>query len=115
MAPRSAGHNSSLPEGGGATSTFDEAYDLKEFCSEKSFRHLIIVTDNHHTRRSLYAFRKVFRGTGIRLESMGASNDIFNERNWWRSDRGLAAYIMEGVKYLVYVCSSRNVAVIKNY
>jgi uncharacterized SAM-binding protein YcdF (DUF218 family) len=100
---------------GGVTSTFDEAYDVKDFSLKHHFKHLIIVTDAYHTRRSLYAFEKVMKGSGVRLEAMGAENDIFNETNWWQTDSGLSAYFMEGVKYIVYHLSDKNLSFIKNY
>jgi len=100
---------------GGATSTFDEAYDALAYCMRNRFKHIIIVTDNHHTRRSLYAFEKVFKGTAITVEAMGASNDIFNTANWWQTDLGIKAYFLEPLKYAVYSMSSKNVPFIKNY
>ncbi len=100
---------------GGVTSTFDEAYDIKDYSLKHHFKHLIIVTDANHTRRALYAFEKVMKGTGVRLEAMGAENDVFNETNWWQSDQGLSAYFMEGVKYIVYHLSDKNLSFIKNY
>ncbi len=100
---------------GGVTSTFDEAYDLRDYSLKNHFHHLIIVTDNHHTRRALYAFQKVFNETGIRVEAMGAGNNIFNESNWWQCDTGISVYLLEGVKYAVYLFTDRNVPFIKNY
>lgn len=100
---------------GGATSTFDEAYDTLTYSVKNHFRRIIIVTDNYHTRRSLYAFEKVFKGAPITVEVMGASNDIFNASNWWRTDRGIEAYFLEPLKYIVYSMSSRNIPFIKNY
>ncbi len=100
---------------GGATSTFDEAYDMREYCLQHSFRHIIIVTDNHHTRRALYAFKKVFQETTVLVESMGTPNSVFNEQNWWQSDRGISAYSLELIKYAVYVLSNQNVSFIENH
>jgi uncharacterized SAM-binding protein YcdF (DUF218 family) len=100
---------------GGVTSTFDEAYDLRDYCLKNKFHHLIIVTDLNHTRRALLAFEKVLAGTGIQVEAAGAPNDIFNESNWWQTDTGISAYIMEGIKYVVYFMTDKNVAFIKNY
>jgi len=100
---------------GGVTSTFDEAYDLRDYCTRNRFKHLIIVTDAYHTRRALYAFQKVFNGTGIRIEAMGAENNIYNESNWWQTDTGISAYLTESIKYPIYLFSSRNVSFIKNY
>jgi uncharacterized SAM-binding protein YcdF (DUF218 family) len=100
---------------GGVTSTFDEAYDLRDYCTKNRFKHLIIVTDTFHTRRALYAFQKVFNETVIRIEAMGAENNIFNESNWWQSDLGIGDYLLEPIKYAAYHFSSRNVSFIKNY
>jgi uncharacterized SAM-binding protein YcdF (DUF218 family) len=99
----------------GSTSTFDEAYDLKDWSRKNGYKRIIIVTDNFHTRRALYAFTKVFNGTGIVVEAAGAANEIFSERNWWKSDFGVSTYILEGIKYCVYRATSQNIPIIKNY
>ena len=99
---------------GGATSTFDEAYDLLAFCNKENLTHIIIVTDSYHTRRALFAFKKVFKGSNIRVEISAAPNEIFNEENWWHSDRGISAYLLEPIKFAVYLFSSQNVSFIKN-
>ncbi len=99
---------------GGATSTFDEAYDLLAFFSKEKLKHLIIVTDSFHTRRALYAFKKVFQGSDIEVEASAAINDIYSEENWWRSDRGISAYLLEPVKFVVYLLSDKNVSYIQN-
>ena len=99
---------------GGATSTLDEAHDLLTFCSKEKIKHLIIVTDSFHTRRALYAFKKVFQGSDIKVESSAAPNEIFSEENWWRSDKGISAYLLEPIKLAVYMLSKKNVTFIKN-
>ena len=100
---------------GGVTSTFDEAYDLRDYSLKNKFHHLIIVTDMYHTRRALLAFTKVLAGTGIQVEAAGAPNDIFTESDWWQTDTGISAYIMEGIKYAVYCMTDKNAGFIKNY
>ena len=99
---------------GGATSTFDEAYDLLQFCEKENLKHLIIVTDSFHTRRALYAFRKVFQGSNINVEASAALNEVFSEEDWWRSDKGISVYILEPIKLFVYMFSSKNVSFVKN-
>ena len=99
---------------GGATSTFDEAYDLRKFSEERGLKHLILLTDAYHTRRALHAFETAFKGSQIRLEMAAAPNDVFNENNWWTSDRGISAYVLESIKYPVYLLSSRNNSYIRN-
>jgi uncharacterized SAM-binding protein YcdF (DUF218 family) len=100
---------------GGATSTFDEAYDLKDWARKNSYKRIIIVTDDFHTRRALYAFTKIFKGTNIAVQAAGAANDFFNEHDWWKSDWGLSAYILEGIKFSVYFATSQNLQIIKNF
>ena len=99
---------------GGATSTFDEAYDLLKLSEKKNYRHLIIVTDAFHSRRAYHAFQTVFEETEINIEMSAASNKIFNENNWWTSDQGISAYVLESIKYTIYLLSSRNVTFIRN-
>jgi len=98
----------------GATSTFDEAYDLLKLSENKRYRHLILVTDAFHTRRAYHAFQTVFEDTEIKIEMSAASNEIFNVNNWWTSDQGISAYVLESIKYPVYLMSSRNVTFIRN-
>jgi uncharacterized SAM-binding protein YcdF (DUF218 family) len=100
---------------GGATSTFDEAWDLKDWARKNSYKRIIIVTDDFHTRRALYAFTKVFNGTGIAVEAAGADNELFSASTWWTSDKGISAYILEGIKYSVYRATSHNIPIIKNF
>ena len=100
---------------GGATSTFDEAYDLLFYCDKENIKNLIIVTDSFHSRRALYAFKKVFQGSNITVEVSAASNEVFSEENWWLSDRGISAYLLEPIKFAVYLVSRKNVSFVKNH
>ena len=81
---------------------------------KKNYRHLILVTDAFHSRRAYHAFQTVFEETEINIEMSAASNKIFNENNWWTSDQGISAYVLESIKYPVYLLSSRNVTFIRN-
>lgn len=95
----------------GATSTFDEAYDLVAYMEEHPMKHVILVTDAFHTSRAHYAFSKIFEVMGkedIVIEMAAAPNEIFDNSNWWRTERGLKAYILEPVKYLFYRFSASN-------
>ncbi len=100
---------------GGATSTFDEAYDLLQYSRQHGFQRLIIISDAFHTRRAFYAFEKIFEKSGIQIEAMGAPNAIFDETNWWQSDVGISTYVLEGIKYIVYRFTDQNVSFVKNY
>ena len=54
---------------GGATSTFDEAEDALYYAGEKGWKRIIIVTDEFHTRRAHYAFKKIFAEVSQSLDS----------------------------------------------
>ena len=99
---------------GGATSTFDEAYDLLAFCNKENLMHIIVVTDSFHTRRAFLAFKKVFKGSNIKVEVSAAYNEIFNEENWWFSDLGILSYVSEPIKFVAYLLYEQNVPFIKN-
>lgn len=102
---------------GGATSTFDEAYDLAAYCSEQGLDHIIIVTEQFHTRRAYYAFRKVFDllGLDVKLEISGAPNEHFQSHNWWKKESGLTNYFLEPLKLLVYAFNAKNLELIEEH
>jgi uncharacterized SAM-binding protein YcdF (DUF218 family) len=100
---------------GGATSTFDEAYDLIAYVKEHNLTHIILVTDSFHSRRAYYAFKKVFKKykMGTKLEMASATNQHFSEENWWMSERGVNAYILEPLKFFIYLFRDNNLPIIK--
>ena len=100
---------------GGATSTFDEAFDALSFAKENDWKRIIIVTDNFHTRRALHAFKKVFQGSGIEIQASGAANDIFSSENWWKSDRGILSYFSETIKFPIYFFWSTEPDLVANH
>ena len=99
---------------GGVLSTWDEAWDIRRHCEAHKFKHIIIVTNGFHTRRSLYAFEKVFKGTGIKVEVAAASNGSWDETFWWKTENGLQAYVTEPAKFLVYLFTDHNVSFLQN-
>lgn len=99
---------------GGATSTFDEAYDTRVWAEARGWNRVILVTDAFHTRRALYAFEKIFEGSPVQLQMSAAPNEVYTEENWWTSDVGLQHYLTEGLKYPVYLLTRRNVSFVRN-
>jgi uncharacterized SAM-binding protein YcdF (DUF218 family) len=101
---------------GGATSTFDEAYDFVGFLKTHPMKHVILVTDAFHTSRAHYAFRKVLDRHGhndLKIEVSAAPNDIFTEDNWYSTEAGITAYILEPIKYLFYIFNTSNSTLVK--
>jgi len=90
----------------GATSTYDEALDVVDYLKKNpKQQHLIVVTDKPHTYRTYYAFNKALTANGlahIQLEMAAAPNDIFDESNWFTTEKGIIYYLEESVKVLMY-------------
>lgn len=99
----------------GASSTFDEAYDLKDFLIKNKLSKIILVTDENHSRRALMAFKKTLRNNlNVKLFVSAAPNDIYNKYNWWQSDLGLKTYILEFFLYIYYFLYDDNFEVNNN-
>ena len=58
--------------------------------------------------------QNVFNKSKIHFQMSAAQNEIFNENDWWTSDQGISAYILESVKYPIYFFSSKNFNYIRN-
>jgi len=99
----------------GATSTYDEAEDVALHAKKLDWKKIIIVTDEFHSARAYYAFKKVFNilESKTQIGIATAKNNIFNVNNWWESDAGISAYILEALKFMVYFFKSSNVEFIE--
>ncbi len=64
--------------------TAQEAAAAREFAVARRWTSIIVVTSKYHTRRSLYAFEREFRGTGIRIQVRGSRHDTALPDGWWR-------------------------------
>jgi hypothetical protein len=62
----------------------------------------------------LLAFEKVFDRSGIEVQVAAASNEVFNSGNWWTSDRGISAFVLETIKFPVYLFWSREPTIVRN-
>ena len=96
----------------GGMSSYDEAIDAADFLKKNpGILHLIVVTDMPHTYRTYYAFNKVFQANGldyIQLEMAAAPNDVFDESNWFTTEKGIMYYLEESIKVLMYWLDLQN-------
>jgi len=99
----------------GATSTYDEAKDVAIYAKKLDWKKIVIVTDEFHSARAYYAFKKIFNilDSKIQIGISTAKNNIFNVNNWWESDAGISAYILEALKFMVYFFKSSNLEFIE--
>jgi uncharacterized SAM-binding protein YcdF (DUF218 family) len=82
-------------------STFSDAESLKAFL-EQTGGTATVVTNDYHTRRARFAFRRVFSGQLPEPRFVSAPTDRFCAANWWRHKKGLLAYLGEYFKLTFY-------------
>ena len=97
---------------GGATSTFDEAYDLARYTKIHPLKRVIIVTDGFHTGRALYAFEKIFKKFHLNTKFEAASTSNL-PKDWYKDEKLLSSYLLEPIKFLVYIFRDSNLPYIK--
>jgi len=81
----------------GATSTFDEAYDLAFYLKNNPIERLIIVTDGFHTLRAKIAFNKVFAKMNIptKLEFASSFAEDFPLSEWYLYEKSLYRLLIQ--------------------
>lgn len=65
--------------------TADEAAVTRPVVIERGWTSLVVVTSKYHTRRTLFAFRREFDGTPVRVQVKGSRHDEVSPDGWWRS------------------------------
>ena len=88
---------------GTVASTFDEAHALRRFLAQRPGARVTIVTSSFHTRRTRWIFFRILGSQAASLQFAGAPHDRFHERNWWRSEDGVASYLLEYLKLAGYL------------
>ncbi|HEX8336244.1 MAG TPA: YdcF family protein [Pyrinomonadaceae bacterium] len=86
------------------TNTYDEAAAARAYAAERGFGSLLVVTSSHHSRRALWTWRRVFRGSGVRvgLEPAGGARTP-GDWTWWLSAAGWRQVAGEYAKMGYYV------------
>lgn len=78
----------------------EDAEALRRLALERSWRRLLVVTTNYHTRRIRYIFRKIFR-PDISVDVVGVDDASFDPDNWWKSIEGRELFWREALNYCV--------------
>jgi len=90
----------------GAMSTMDEALDTIDYLKQHTdILHVTLLTDAFHTYRAHYMFKKLFNANGlsyIQLEMAAAPNKLFDQTNWFKTEKGLVEYFKETIKVPMY-------------
>ena len=85
------------------TNTHDEADAVRAYAAGRGLRSLLVVTSIYHSRRALWTWRRVFRGSGVRLglePAEGARTP--GAWSWWLSAAGWRQVGGEYVKMIYY-------------
>ena len=85
-----------------ATSTFEEAQEIKQFADSMALDRIIIVSSKLHTRRVSKVFEKAFQDEGLELMYSGAPSLSYEESQWWKSEEGMIMVNNEYMKLLYY-------------
>lgn len=86
------------------TSTHDEAEAVRAYVEGRGLRSLLVVTSAYHSRRALWTWRRVFRGSGVEvgLEPAPAGRRTPAAWSWWLSPEGWREVAGEHVKLVYY-------------
>jgi uncharacterized SAM-binding protein YcdF (DUF218 family) len=86
-------------------STYENALYTRQMIKKETLRYkrITIVTDNWHTRRSVFIFRKVFADSGIEINSVGSySLEKVQLDNWWHDHESAQTILSEWSRLIVY-------------
>ena len=81
--------------------SWDEARLIREEAEKRGFKSIIIITSPTHSRRSWLTFRKVFKGTDVRVLSLPSKYSGFSPEGWWK-DRGYLRDVLIEYEKLIY-------------
>jgi uncharacterized SAM-binding protein YcdF (DUF218 family) len=83
------------------SNTEKEARALKLWTGQNVASVIIVPSGIFAARRVRWIFRRVFRGTNIRIE-VPSFEEGFTREGWWRTRAGLIAFRTEILKYIYY-------------
>jgi len=86
------------------SSTYDEAVMLRQYCENHAVRSLLVVTSAYHSRRALWTFEHVFKGSLVEvgLEAVGTGIQTPQPFIWWVYPRGWQMIPTEYLKMAYY-------------
>lgn len=86
----------------GYDNTADEAAGVRTIARSRGWTRLIVVTSKYHTRRSLFAFERELRGSGIEVQVRGSRYDRAQPDGWWQNRSDLRFVVSELQKLAAY-------------
>ena len=88
----------------GPTSTYEEAQASRKYLEARGIRSAIVVTSPFHSRRAGATFRRLYRGSPVRITVETLPLTISQDRpdHWWTREHDQMAVFTETVKMLFY-------------
>jgi hypothetical protein len=84
------------------SSTWDEAYALREWADRNRVSRIVIPADIFSARRVRWIFDREFGGSSVRLEIPSFEPPGYTRAEWWKTKEGMIAFQTEFMKYLYY-------------
>jgi len=84
------------------TNTYDEAVAVREYAIEHKLGSILVVTSAYHSRRALWTWQRVFRGSGIEVGLEPVARWTPPAWSWWLSPAGWQQVAGEYVKLAFY-------------
>jgi len=88
---------------GTATSTFDEARQVKDLAERTGFGSILVVTDPYHSLRARILFTQELRSIGVKVRVVSATDHWYNPFTWMFSRSGWRVTITELAKIGVVI------------
>jgi uncharacterized SAM-binding protein YcdF (DUF218 family) len=86
-----------------ASSTRDEAKDVRDLVQSLDALKVIVVTDPYHTLRTRMIWDEVFGSTGIKIIVRPVRNSWYRSTTWWLSPAGWENTVSEYLKLASYI------------
>jgi len=83
-----------------AANTLDELIVIERLAAGKSWKKVLIVTSNYHTRRTHMLCENIFP-PGIEVRVIAAPDSDYNPDDWWQHRIGVKLFFHEVVGYFV--------------
>jgi uncharacterized SAM-binding protein YcdF (DUF218 family) len=87
--------------------TREEAIAVSEFVASHSWKKILLVTSNYHTRRAEYIYERTLP-PGTQLRVISAPDTEYDPQSWWRTREGVKLFLHEAGGYLAAMWDLRH-------
>jgi uncharacterized SAM-binding protein YcdF (DUF218 family) len=88
--------------GESVSNTYEEVIAVRDWMRQAGAKSVIIPTEDFHTRRVRWLFRKMLTPGPATVEVEAIANPEYRSSKWWQTEAGLIAFQNEVIKYFYY-------------